>query len=35
MKTILKRIVIQMYCRDLISATTAARVFARFNLWKA
>jgi hypothetical protein len=35
MKTILKRIVVQLYCRDLISATTTVRVFSRLNLSEA
>lgn len=32
MKTVIKRIVIHLYCRNAISATTTARVFARLNL---
>jgi hypothetical protein len=35
MKTIIKRIVIQLYCRELISATITARVFSRLNLHTA
>jgi hypothetical protein len=35
MKTLIKRIAIQLYCRGHISATTTARVFARINLRRA
>jgi hypothetical protein len=35
MKTIIKRIVINLYCCDLVSSMTVARVFARLNLKKA
>lgn len=31
-KTMLKRLLIWMYCRDLLSMTTVARMFERFNL---
>lgn len=32
MKTLIKRIVIHLYCRGCISAITTARVFSRLNL---
>lgn len=32
MRKILKRGLIWMYCRDLLSMTTVARLFERFNL---
>lgn len=32
MKKSLKRLVIWMYCRDLLSAKTVQRVFERFDL---
>lgn len=32
MKTIAKRIVIHLYCRNLISGFTVVRTFKRFNL---
>ena len=35
MKTIIKRIVIQLYCCGWISKFTTARVFARLNLRRA
>jgi hypothetical protein len=35
MNTIIKRFVIQMYCRDLVTSFTVVRVFARLNLKKA
>jgi hypothetical protein len=35
MKTVLKRIVIHLYCRDWISATTTARLFTRLSLRRA
>jgi len=35
MKSILKRTVVQLYCLDLIKGSTVARVFDRFNLWRA
>jgi hypothetical protein len=35
MKTIIKRITIQLYCRELISAMTVIRLFALFNLAEA
>jgi len=35
MKTILKRILIQLYCLGLIDGSTVIRVFKRFDLWSA
>jgi hypothetical protein len=35
MKTIIKRITIQLYCRDLIAGMTVARLFRQFNLSEA
>jgi len=35
MRTVIKRIVIHLYCRDWISATTTARLFSRLNLRRA
>jgi hypothetical protein len=32
MKSLVKRIVIALYCRDRIGATTVARLFTLFNL---
>jgi hypothetical protein len=34
MKTLLKRIVIQLYCRDLVPGATVVRLFDRFKLWR-
>jgi len=33
-KTLLKRLVMWAYCRELICAGTVAKVFARFDLGK-
>lgn len=35
MKSLLKRVVMALYLRDLISGATVTRVFARFDLWSA
>lgn len=35
MKSLIKRTLIQLYCRDLIAGTTVIRAFKRFNLWGA
>ena len=35
MKAIIKRVVVQMYCHELITLATAASLFDRFDLWKA
>jgi hypothetical protein len=35
MKSIIKRIVMHLYCRDLISTTTVNRLFALFKLAEA
>lgn len=35
MKTLLKRILIQLYCLGLIKGSTVIRAFARFDLWSA
>lgn len=35
MKTLLKRIVIHLYCHGRLSATTTARLFSRLNLRRA
>jgi hypothetical protein len=35
MKSIIKRIVMHLYCRDLISAATVNRLFALFKLAEA
>jgi hypothetical protein len=35
MKTIIKRTVMALYSRELISGTTVVRAFERFNLWSA
>jgi len=35
MKSLIKRTLIQLYCRDLIAGTTVIRAFKRFNLWSA
>lgn len=35
MKTIIKRTVIQLYCRELIKGSTVIRAFNRFALWGA
>lgn len=35
MKTIIKRTVIQLYCRELIKGSTVIRAFNRFALWSA
>lgn len=33
MKTLIKRTVIQLYCRELIKGSTVIRAFNRLNLW--
>lgn len=33
MKSVLKRTVMHLYGRDLISGMTVVRAFKRFNLW--
>jgi hypothetical protein len=35
MKTLIKRIVITLYCRDLLTSMTVVRVFARLNVKEA
>lgn len=35
MKTAIKRVVMWLYCRELISASTTLRIFAKFELWGA
>lgn len=35
MKAIIKRTVIQLYCRELIKGSTVIRAFNRFALWGA
>ena len=35
MKTIIKRTVMQLYCRELIKGSTVIRAFNRFALWGA
>lgn len=35
MKTIIKRTVMSLYSRELISGTTVIRAFQRFDLWSA
>jgi hypothetical protein len=35
MKTLLKRILIQLYCMGLIEGSTVIRAFKRFDLWSA
>jgi hypothetical protein len=35
MKTAIKRVVMFLYCRELISGTTVMHAFSRFNLWSA
>ena len=35
MKTILKRVVMWLYCHDVINSYTALRLFNRFGLWGA
>lgn len=35
MKTIAKRLIIALYCREIISVGTAQRLFSRFKLWGA
>jgi hypothetical protein len=35
MKTLIKRIVIHLYCREWIAGATVARLFQRYNLWRA
>lgn len=35
MKTLIKRIVIQLYLRNWIGGSTVYRVFKRFDLWSA
>jgi hypothetical protein len=35
MKTLFKRIVMQLYCRDWIAGATATRLFRRFKLRSA
>lgn len=34
MKTLIKRIVIHMYCRDLVAGATVVRLFDRYKLWR-
>lgn len=33
MKTIAKRIIITLYCHEIISVGTAQRLFSRLKLW--
>ena len=33
MKTLIKRVVMWLYCREYIKAQTVLRMFARFGLW--
>lgn len=35
MKTVIKRIVIHLYCREWIASATVSRLFKRFNLRSA
>jgi|GEM_PF-6734450 len=35
MKTLIKRLVIRLYCLGLIKRSTVNRAFERFDLWRA
>jgi len=35
MRTLIKRTVMWLYCREYIKAQTVVRMFAKFNLWGA